>query len=261
MHLKEICFQALGIVKETGAYIRTERKHFENIQIESKGVRDFVTVVDKNAEKQLGAALANLLPEAGFITEEKVVEQSDKKLKWIIDPLDGTMNYIHGIPIYSISVALMEENEIIIGIVYEINNDEIFYTWKDAPSYMNKKQIDVSGCAVMENALIVTGFPYTRTGRVEGITKTLSYFLERCRDIRRLGSAAVDLCYVASGRIDAYYEGYLNIWDIAAGIIIVKNAGGTTTNFTGEENYNKGNIVAANRIMHPQILKGIMFDK
>lgn len=260
MNLEKICFEALDVIKEAGRYIRTERKHLESVHIESKGIRDFVTEVDKNSEKELAEKLIKIVPDAGFITEEKVVEQSDESLKWIIDPLDGTMNYIHGIPIYSISVALMHEQEIILGIVYEINNDEMFYTWKGGASYMNGNAIHISTCKELQQALLVTGFPYIRTNRVDGIVKTLGYFLERCRDVRRLGSAAVDLCYVASGRIDVYYEAYLNIWDIAAGILIVKNAGGVVKDFNGGENYLLGNIIATNKTMMPQILEGISFS-
>ncbi|MBC8047240.1 MAG: inositol monophosphatase [Fimbriimonadaceae bacterium] len=260
MNLEKICFEAMDVIKEVGEYIRHEKKHLQSMHVESKGIRDFVTHIDKNSERMLAEKLQNILPEAGFITEEKVVEQTNNKLKWIIDPLDGTMNYIHGIPIYSISVALMDEQEIILGIVYEINNDEMFYTWKGTIAYMNGNAIHISTCSEIKNALIVTGFPYTRTNRVAGIIKTLGYFLERCRDVRRLGSAAVDLCYVAAGRIDVYYEGYLNIWDIAAGILIVKNAGGVVSDFEGTENYFAGNIIATNNVMYPEIVKGIEFN-
>ncbi|MFN0276487.1 MAG: inositol monophosphatase family protein [Chitinophagales bacterium] len=260
MSLEKICSQAIDVIKEVGQYIRHERRKLQSIHIESKGIRDFVTEVDKTSEQALAEKLHSIFPEAGFITEEKTVAQTEKEFRWVIDPLDGTMNYIHGIPIYSISVALMHHHEIILGIVYEINNDEVFFTWKGTVSYMNGNAIHISTCRKIQDALIVTGFPYTRTDRIEGITKTLAYFLEHCRDIRRIGSAAVDLCYVACGRIDAYYEGYLNIWDIAAGILIVKNAGGVATDFDGREDYASGNILACNKTLHPEIMKGISFD-
>jgi myo-inositol-1(or 4)-monophosphatase len=259
MQLEKICAAALYAVKDTGKYIRHESRHLQSIHIESKGIRDFVTEIDKNSEKVLVQKLQHILPDAGFITEEKTVGQTENPLRWVIDPLDGTMNYIHGIPIYSISVALMYENEILLGIVYEINNDEMFFTWKGKPSYMNGNALHISTCSTLQDALVVTGFPYVRENRVGGITKTLGYFLEHCRDVRRLGSAAVDLCYVAAGRIDAYYEGYLNVWDIAAGILIVKNAGGIVTDFNGKEDYASGNIIACNKIIYPEIRKGISF--
>lgn len=259
MHLEKICLQAAEVIKEVGRYIRHERKHLQSIHIESKGVRDFVTEIDKTSEHALAEKLHLIFPEAGFLTEEKTVTQTESAYRWVIDPLDGTMNYIHGIPLYSISVALLHEKEILLGIVYEINNDEMFFTWKGAVSYMNGNALHISTCRTLQDALLVTGFPYERGGRVEGITKTLGYFLERCRDVRRLGSAAVDLCYVASGRTDAYYEGYLNLWDIAAGILIVKNAGGMVSDFGGKENFESGNIIACNKTLYPEILKGIQF--
>lgn len=260
MNYEELCFKAIDIIKKTGDYILMQSRKVRTSGMEHKGIRDFVTQTDKNSEKMLAEQLASIFPEAGFITEEKVVEQKESRYKWIIDPLDGTMNFIHGIPVYAISVALLDEKEIILGIVYEINNDEIFYTWKNGPSFMKENIIHISDCSLLQNALIGTGFPYTREKRVDGIVKTLGYFLERCRDVRRLGSASVDLCYVACGRLDVYYEGYLNIWDIAAGILIVKNAGGIVTDFSGGENFDGGKILACNPVMHPEVMKGIAFS-
>jgi myo-inositol-1(or 4)-monophosphatase len=256
--LEQLCFDVITIVKPIGAFIRNERLHFEDIKIAKKGVRDFVTEVDTNSEKKLVAALQQLLPEAGFVTEEKTVIQSDKPYNWIIDPLDGTMNYVHGIPAYSISIGLEYQHEIILGVVYEMVHDEMYYSWKGGVSYCNNKVIHISDCNQLQDALIATGFPYIRTDeRTTKISATLKYFLDNGRDIRRIGTAATDLCYVACGRLDVYYEGFLNLWDIAGGIIIVKNAGGFVSDFSGGQDFTKGQIVACNPLIKEAVLAGV----
>lgn len=258
--LEDISHKVMALVKPIGAYMREQRKSFDGVAISKKGIRDFVTEVDMQSERQLVAGLRNIFPDAGFVTEENTVEQIDTYYKWIIDPLDGTMNYVHGIPIYSISIALQAGNKFVLGVVYEVANDEMFYTWQGAASYCNGKIISVSACHTLQDALIATGFPYIRNDRrTREISNTLKFFLDNGRDIRRLGTAATDLCYVACGRQDVYYEGFLNIWDIAAGILILQNAGGVAVNFKGEENYNEGRIVGTNPNLIGDVLRGISF--
>lgn len=258
MHLEKLCLEVMEITRPVGEYIKKQRETFGDILIEKKGVRDFVTEVDTNAEKRLVNALKNLLPEAGFITEEKTVEQTDKEYLWIIDPLDGTMNYVHGIPIYSISIALQHKGEIILGVVLEVANNEMFYSWKGAKSYCNGKEIHISGCDNLGDALIATGFPYIRNDeRTQKISETLKYFLDNGRDVRRLGTAATDLCYVACGRMDVYYEGFLNIWDIAAGIIIAENAGAFVSDFNGQRHFHEGKVVATIPGIKESVLRGV----
>lgn len=253
-----LCTHAIPQIKEVGLYIKSMRKNLGHIEIHKKGVRDFVTEVDTNAEIKLVNCLKELLPEAGFITEEKTIAQDKKEYNWVIDPLDGTMNYLHGIPLYSISVALKKGEEIILGIVYEIVHDELFYTFTGSKSYCNDKEIGVSGCSEIKDALIVTGFPYIRNDeRTTLLAETIKYFLDHGRDIRRLGTAATDLCYIACGRIDAYYEGFLNSWDISAGILILRNAGGVVVNFNGLDDFSSGNVVATNPALLHQILNGV----
>ncbi len=256
--LEKLCFAVIEIIKPIALNIKEVRNNFADVIIEKKGIRDFVTEVDTNAEKALVIALGNLLPEAGFITEEKTVAQSDKQYNWIIDPLDGTMNYLHGIPAYSVSIGLQFEHEIVLGVVYEIVHNEMFYSWKDAPAYCNDNIIHVSDCDTIQNALIATGFPYIRNSeRTQKIADTLKYFLDNGRDIRRIGTAATDLCYVACGRMDVYYESFLNIWDIAGGIIIVKNAGGFVADFSGQADFTKGQIVACTHAIKLDVLNGV----
>lgn len=248
----------MPLIRNVGNYIREQQKNIRALEINKKGVRDFVTEVDMHAERALVEHLHNLFPAAGFITEEKTVSQEQHEYNWIIDPLDGTMNYVHGIPLYSISVALQKDDEPLIGMVYEIVHDEFFFTWKGGQSFCNDDVIRVGETNDLKDALIVTGFPYIRTDeRTTALANSIKYFLDRGRDIRRLGTAATDLSYIACGRIDIYYEGFLNTWDIAAGILIVRNAGGTVTNFSNENNFSQGQVVASNPVLHALALPGV----
>lgn len=258
--LEQLCEQVIAVVRPVGDYMREQRRRFNDVEIAKKGVRDFVTAVDLHAERTLVQKLRDILPEAGYVTEEKTVEQYSHTYNWIIDPLDGTMNYVHGIPVYSISVALQHAGKIVLGVVYEVAHDEMFYAWEGSPAYCNGELIRISGCQELSDALIATGFPYIRhDARTRAIADTLKYFLDHGRDIRRLGTAATDLCYVACGRLDVYYEGFLNIWDIAAGVLIVQQAGGVAVNFKGEKRYSDGTIVASGSELLPAVLSGIQF--
>ncbi len=258
MNLEILCNRIIPVIKEVGKYILDQQLDLSLLHIERKGTHDYVSEVDKNAEKQLVERLHEILPDAGFITEEKTIRQQSNNLVWIIDPLDGTTNYLHGLLLYSISVALQHDDETVLGVVYEIGHDEIFYSWKGGASYCNGKEIQVSKCELLENAIVVTGFPYSRDiKRIDKLTHTLSYFLHHAQDVHRHGSSAVDLSYVACSRIDAYYEGFLNIWDIAAGILIAKNAGARVTDFNGGSNFADGNVVASNKNIYTGVMKGV----
>lgn len=237
MNYKTLCSQSCTIIKEVGDYVRTAGKNLTWQQIEAKGTNDFVTEIDTGAEKRLVTALSKLLPEAGFIAEEQTSTKRGETFNWIIDPIDGTTNFIHGLPPHSISVALMQHNELVIGIVYEITRDECFYTWKGGKSYCNEHEIHVSSVQTVDKALIITGFPYNDHSRMEAFEKTMHYFMKHSHGLRRLGSAAADLCYVACGRADAFYEYALKPWDVAAGAIILQNAGGEVMNFSGGEDF------------------------
>ncbi len=247
MNLENICKQVITIIKETGDYISSEMQNFDSNKVEAKGAHDFVSFVDKTAEKKLVDALSELLPEAGFIAEESTVKQDDKPLKWIIDPLDGTTNFIHGLMPHAISVALMNDSEVILGIVYEITRQEAFYSWKGAEAYLNGKEIKVTEAANVQDALIATGFPYYDYTRLPQFMKTLEFFMQKSHGLRRLGSAATDLAYVACGRFDAFYEYGLSPWDVAAGAFIVEQAGGKLCDFSGGSDYIFGKeIIASN---------------
>lgn len=233
MELDQIVNKVIEISKEVGGFIREQRKTFSSDKIEIKGLNDLVSYVDKTAEQKIVTSLQTVLPEAGFITEEKTINTVGERYNWIIDPLDGTTNFIHGLPVYSVSIALQEYDELILGVVYEINQDECFYAWRGSPAYLNGNIIKASDTPTINKSLLATGFPYYDFTRQEAYIKLFTELMKSCHGLRRLGSAAVDLAYTACGRFDAFYEYNLNPWDVAAGIVIVKQAGGDVVNFKG----------------------------
>jgi myo-inositol-1(or 4)-monophosphatase len=247
MHLENLAKQVIDVSKEAGDFIRQERKSFNADKIEYKGLTDMVSYVDKTAEQIIVKNLEKILPEAGFITEEKTRNQIGERYNWIIDPLDGTTNFIHGVPTYSVSIALKEYEELVFGVVYEINLDECFYAWKDAPAYLNGKEIKVSNNPTISTSLIATGFPYYDFEKQPAYISLFTELMKSCHGLRRLGSAAVDLAYTACGRFEAFYEYNLNPWDIAAGVVIVRQAGGQVINYKGsEEVMNTRELLATN---------------
>lgn len=231
--LEQITRQVVDVALEAGAFIKQERQNFDPDKIEYKGLNDLVSYVDKGAEQKIVAALSKVLPEAGFITEEKTATKVGERYNWIIDPLDGTTNFIHGLPVYSVSIALKEYDELVAGVVYEINLDECFYASADTPAYLNGKEIKVSKSPTIADSLLATGFPYYDFTLQNKYIDLFTELMRSCHGLRRLGSAAVDLAYTACGRFDAYYEYNLNAWDMAAGIVIVRQAGGDAVNFKG----------------------------
>ncbi|MEN8119280.1 MAG: inositol monophosphatase family protein [Bacteroidota bacterium] len=258
MDLQNLCAEAKEIIKETGAYISTEAKQFTSDAVESKGKHDFVSFVDKTAEKQLVNGLKKLVPEAGFIAEEQTETYQAEQYNWVIDPLDGTTNFIHGLMPYAISVALMQKEEVILGIIYEISRDEMFYAWKGSKAYLNGKEISVTNANKVSDSLIATGFPYYDYDRLPQFMKSLDFFMRNSHGLRRLGSAATDLAYVACGRFDAFYEYSLSPWDVAAGVLIVQQAGGKVSDFNGSGNYIFGKeIIATNNNIFNEFLKDI----
>jgi myo-inositol-1(or 4)-monophosphatase len=237
MNLELITKQVTNLCRGVGLFLKNELKNLNESDIESKGLNNFVTYVDKTSEKRLVRELGKILPEAGFIAEENDDYKKGKNYNWIIDPLDGTTNFIHGVPLYSISIALMQEKEIVSGVVYEPNLQECFYAWKGGGAFLNGHPIHVSDKEKLSNCLLATGFPYHDYGRMNEFIELFKYMMENTHGVRRLGSAAVDLAYVACGRYDGFYEYGLSPWDVAAGSFIVKMAGGSNADFSGDENY------------------------
>ncbi|MDH4091347.1 MAG: inositol monophosphatase [Cyclobacteriaceae bacterium] len=257
MNLKDIERNVIGVCQEVGEFIYTEGSNFDLTRIEQKdGFANLVSYVDKEAERRLVKAFHEIFPEAGFITEEGTVEQSkSNEYNWIIDPLDGTTNFLHGLPIYAISVALTQRDKPILGVVYHIVRKECFHAIEDGNAYCNDKIIHVSAVPTLQESLLATGFPYYHFDKRDKYLDIIKEFLEHSHGIRRLGSAAIDLAYVACGRIEGYFEYNLNAWDVAGGVIIVRQAGGIVTDFKGGDDFLfGGELCAANKNVHPEML-------
>ncbi len=246
--------EVIKTAKEAGAFIRGESLKFTIEQAEYKGLNDLVSYVDKEAEKLIVIALSRLLPEAGFITEEGTIVKKSHDYNWVIDPLDGTTNFIHGVPIYAVCIALMKGKDVLLGVVYEVNRDECFYAIQGSGAFMNDKPIHVSKAGKLSESLVATGFPIFNFNNLKAYLKILDQLIQNCHGLRRMGSAAVDLAYVACGRCDMFFEYNLNSWDIAAGTLIVQEAGGTVTDFQGEGNFVFGRELVAGGPVHAELL-------
>jgi len=258
MNYELLCNKVISIVKLTGNFIRKESMQFDANKIEYKGLNDMVSYVDKTAEQKLVQNLEKLIPDAGFITEEKTISREGKIYKWIIDPLDGTTNFIHGIPAYGISVALYEDGLPVIGVVYELNRGEMFYSYKGGTAFMNKKDIRVSINPDLKSSLLATGFPYYQFDKQPQYLKLLEEMMQKSHGVRRIGAAAVDLVYTACGRFDAFFEYNLQQWDFAAGCFIIQQAGGEVFDFSGGNDYfNKREILATNGKLTVEMLEAI----
>jgi myo-inositol-1(or 4)-monophosphatase len=258
MDYKALTLEVISLAKETGKFLLQEINKVKASDIEVKGLHDFVSYVDKTAEAGIVKRLSEILPESGFITEEQTATQRGERFNWIIDPLDGTTNFLHHVPLFSVSIALMEYDKIVIGVVYEPNLDECFYSWKGGKAYMNEKEIHVSDQIEMKNTLLATGFPYNDFVKLDGYMALFIWFARNTSGLRRLGSAAVDLAYTACGRYEGFYEYGLHAWDVAAGVFIVEQAGGTITDFKGGDDYIFGKeLLASNTLLHQGLLEAV----
>ena len=255
MDYKQLCEYTCEVAKKTGAFIRNERAWFNQNAVEYKGINDLVSYVDKTAEDLIISSLKKILPDSAFIAEEGTTVREENKYQWIIDPLDGTTNFVHGLPCFCVSIALMEADEVVIGVIYEINLDECFYAYKGGASCLNGTEIKVSEINELSKSLIATGFPYTKFERESAYMDVFEHLMHHTHGLRRLGSAAADIAYVACGRFEAFYEYGLKPWDVAAGVIIVKNAGGIVADFKGGNNYIFGtDFIAGNAAVYNDFL-------
>jgi myo-inositol-1(or 4)-monophosphatase len=253
MILENICRSVVNIAKVAGDFALNEIERVTPDQIRLKGDRDLVTHIDQTCEKRIVSALSRILPEAGFITEEDTVDNVQKEMTWIIDPLDGTTNYVHKIPLFAVSIALRVHEKVVLGVVYIPGMDECFHSYEGGDVYLNERPIKVSETRSLADAVIATGFPYENMPGMERYMELLKVFVSHSHGVRRFGSAAMDLAYVACGRFDAFYEVGLNPWDVAAGAFLVKQAGGEVTDFTGGAGYLFGKeMIACNKALFPR---------
>ncbi|MEZ5995216.1 MAG: inositol monophosphatase family protein [Hyphomonadaceae bacterium] len=226
----------------------------ENLQVSRKGPSDFVSSADLKAEKTLFEELSKARPGYGFVMEERgVVEGTDKTNRWLVDPLDGTTNFLHGIPHFAISIGLEREGILVAGVIYNVVRDELFWAEKGQGAYLNDRRLRVAGRTDMREALFATGTPFHGKPGHEVFLAEVERVIARTAGVRRFGSAALDLAYVAAGRFDGFWERGLNIWDVAAGAILVREAGGVVNDIDGGDFLKTGAIVASNTALTPQI--------
>ena len=276
LQLEELTRGVCEIAKQAGAYIREERRKFSLESVERKHAHDYVSYVDKGSEKQIVSALRQLLPEAGFITEEGTTKMEEGRCKmeedsaispqsssltWVVDPLDGTTNFIHQYAPYAVSIALLQGKEILIGVVYEVCHDECYCAWKGGGAYVELKgeslKLKVSNQKI-QDALLCLQLPYNSDAYKPVIKHLIDKLYGNVGSVRMCGSAAMALCYVASGRYDGYAEKYIGQWDFMAGALIVKEAGGMVTNYEGSEDFTQGNnVVATNGVIQQDLLNVI----
>jgi myo-inositol-1(or 4)-monophosphatase len=261
MDLQKLTLAVCNTAKRAGSYIADEREKFSFNVVERKHAHDYVSYVDKGSEQLIVAALRELLPEAGFITEEGSAGHDSQQLLWVIDPLDGTTNFIHHYAPYAVSIALIQGHEILLGVVYEICAAECYYAWKDGGAYMNGERIHVSHHAI-DDALLCLQLPYNSDAYKPVIRHLIDTFYGHVGSIRMCGSAAMALCHVAAGRLDGYAEQYIGQWDFMAGSLIVTEAGGTVTDYSGSADFTPGNsVVATNGVIQQDLLTALSLAK
>ncbi len=256
MNYQYLCEQTVSIARKAGKYMLGQNKLVNQSDIQTKGLHDFVTRVDKASEKMIIEDLRNLLPQSSFLAEESSGDARIDELTWIIDPLDGTTNFIHHLPLFTVSIALMHNAFPVVGVIYEPNLDECFYAWKGGGAWLNEQSIRVSVTDSLNDSLLATGFPYYDYSYLDGFMEFLKFTVKETRGIRRLGSAALDMAWVACGRFDAFYEYGLRPWDIAAGACIVNEAGGLVTDFKNSlEGFLFGKeLIASNSFIHEELV-------
>lgn len=256
--LKAITGQVAELCRKSGAFIRKESESFSLTDVELKGKANLVSYVDKETEQLLVKGLHQILPEAGFITEENTIEQEqDKDFTWIIDPLDGTTNFVHGLPPFAISVALKSGKKLVSGVIYEVNRDECFYAWTGGGAYLNGKSITVTPAKIIDDSLFSTGFPIHNFEKLDQYLAILNALMKNSHGLRRGGSAATDLAYVACGRYEGFFEYNLYPWDVAAGAVLIEEAGGFVSDFKGGGDYLFGREIVAAGPVHGELLKVI----
>ncbi len=242
----------LRAAQKAGRGLLRDFNEVEKLQVSMKGPGEFVTVADTRAERTIREELARARPGYGFLMEESGAQPAaDSPFRWIVDPLDGTTNFLHGIPHFCVSIALERSGEIVAGIVYDPVKDETFWAEKGEGAFLNDQRIRVSARRKLADAVIATGIPFRGRGEHKAYLAQLEAVMGHTAGVRRFGSAALDLAYVASGRFDGFWEQWLSPWDIAAGILLVREAGGFVSEIDGRTAMlGSGSVLAANEYLH-----------
>jgi myo-inositol-1(or 4)-monophosphatase len=255
--LENITHQVISLSRETGLWMAAQTEVHEGIA-EIKTENNLVTYVDKESERRFVEGLQKIVPDAGFVAEEGSGQKNETGLNWVIDPLDGTTNFVHGVKVWCTSIGLCLGTEPICGVIFDPSTDEMYAAWKGGGAWLNGKRIATSQIDSLQASLLATGFPYDDFGREEQYIGLFREFMRTTRGMRRLGSAALDMAWTAAGRFEAFYEYGLNPWDVAAGTIIVREAGGLVTEFNGDENPVFGeDMICSNGLIHAQLIEVI----
>jgi len=249
---------AIKVARLAGKVILDHLGKISKRDINLKLTSDFVTSADRESERMIIDTIKKDFPYHHILAEESLKESAGKEYRWIIDPLDGTTNYIHGYPVFSVSIALEYKGEIIVGVIFDPLRDELFFAEKGKGAFLNGNPVRLSSTVALQDSLITTGFPFRRKDMIDPYLKLFKNFFLKVSDLRRAGSAALDLAYLACGRCDGFFEIGLSPWDIAAGSLLIKEAGGVVTDFSGGAEYLwTGNIVAGTPAVHREILKEV----
>jgi len=244
---------AIEAAREAG---QVQREHlWGDFAVSYKGEVDLVTEVDRRCEELVVGKLKAATPDFGFVAEENLYQDGSASVKWVIDPLDGTTNYTHGFPWFCVSIALEVEGEPVLGVIYHVMMDELFTAIKGKGAYVNGRALHVSEHRPLKSCLLATGFPYDRTSDNENNFAHFCNFHLETRGVRRAGAAALDLAYVAAGRLDGFWECKLKPWDVAAGVLLVGEAGGVVTNYDAEPySIYDHRVVASNGRIHREMI-------
>lgn len=244
--------------RRAGRSLKRDLGEVENLQVSLKGPANFVSLADKRAEEMLYADLIKARPGYGFIGEESGHhEGSDKTHTWIVDPLDGTTNFLHGIPHFAVSIALVRDGVPIAGLIYNPGNEELFMAERGKGAFLNDSRLRVAGRNQLQESVIACGLPHLGRGDFDLARREMAVIQPRVAGLRRFGAASLDLAYVAAGRFDGYWERNLKSWDIAAGIVLVKEAGGAVGDIHGGDVLATGNVVCGNEIIHGELVRAL----
>jgi myo-inositol-1(or 4)-monophosphatase len=247
---------AIRAARRAGSIISRASLDSGAIQVRSKRVNDFVTQVDQAAEQAILDVVKKAYPDHGFLAEESGKSGGDAETVWIIDPLDGTTNFIHGFPQYCVSIGVQHRGALAHAVVFDPNRNELFTASKGGGAFLNDRRIRVSKCLRLNDALVGTGFPFKELGRLTLYTRQLRHMMENAAGVRRAGAAALDLAYVACGRLDAFWELGLSPWDVAAGALLIQEAGGLVGDLKGEQTWlESGDVCAATPKLFPALLQ------
>jgi myo-inositol-1(or 4)-monophosphatase len=247
---------AIEAALEAGRFLKMNLGKVKHIERKLGQETNLVTEIDRKAEEMIITKIKQRYPHHDFLAEESGSHKKTSEYRWIIDPLDGTTNFTHGLPVFCVSIGLEVKEELILGVIYDPNLQELFTAEKGKGAFLNNRSIKVSSTDVLRESLIVTGFPYNIRSNPYNAIQHFTNFLREAQAVRRLGSAALDLCYVACGRFDGFWEVALNPWDMAAGVLLLEEAGGTYTDFRGlPSTIHNPNVLTTNGRIHDQMVE------